>query len=375
MRTFALASIAFSIQAQAAVTDVVADWNARIANAIHGQNFSGFSTTAEVRSWETMSNPTRLTLESEHALSGKTLRVHTFPEDGAVSHGFQSTLDGVRTSVRPPTLYKRLYVQIVLWGDDFFNWPFKSNATNAPKLFILDRSPQYAGSMHSPSANPGEVVIDNQFTYGFIHSYRRLTDSGNNFQGFERSRPSTVNNFNFSWHPSVDNGGPTANQNDYERRYGPYWQGMSGTNQAAGTRLTTQFPGGFPDPDAAAGSIAWNRGGYTVLEVFVDYDADRAQIWAAHYGNPPKLIIDSRDDDLDAAHFNKRSDIQGWDGYHLTTFRTQGIAEPGVRPAMFVDYVEVITSTNPIPFPGHLSTPLPGTGGLAPKPPTNVSAQ
>ncbi len=225
-----------------AAIDPAADWAARTVDVIEAQNFSEFSSTQELRDWEIVSNPSRMSLESEHALSGKTVRLMTLSGDSDVSHGFQSTLDGVHTGVRTPVVYKRFYFQFILWADDFFNWPFKSSATNAPKLVIIDRSPiNYpAGLAHSPSSNPGEVVVDNQDTYGFIHVYRRMT-SNNNFQEFVRSQASAVNPWNFSWHPSVDNGGSTSSQNDYEQRYGPFWQGMSGTSQAAGQRLTDQL--------------------------------------------------------------------------------------------------------------------------------------
>jgi hypothetical protein len=367
-----------------AAIDPVADWAARTASdsVIEAQNFSEFSSTQQLRDWEIVSNPSRMSLVTEHALSGKTVRLTTLPSDNDVSHGFQSTLDGVNTDDRTPTVYKRFYFQFIVWGDDFFNWPFRSSATNAPKLAIIDRSPiNYPkGLTHSPSSNPGEVVVDNQDTFGFIHVYRRMT-SNNAFQEFSRSQSSAVNPWNFSWHPSVDNGGSTSSQNDDERRYGPFWQGMSGTSQASGRRLTEQFGNQYPDPDAAAGSVAWNRGGFTVIEIFVDYDADRAQVWAAHYGEKPRLLIDSKDDDRGAAYFNQRGDgIQGWDGYHLTTFRTKGLAEPGVRPEMYVDYAEVIISRKPIAFPGQLLAPLPGSldpsgsgDTIAPKPPNNLS--
>ncbi len=379
-------SLLHFVSAAGAAIDPAADWAARTAggNVMEAQNFSGFTSSQQLRDWEIVSNPNRMSLVTEHALSGKTVRLTTLPGDADVSHGFQSTLDGVPTGVRTPRVYKRFYFQFILWADDYFNWPFRSTATNAPKLAIIDRSPinPPLGIMHSPSSNPGEVVVDNQNTYGFIHVYRRMT-SNNAFQEFVRSQASSVNPWNFSWHPSVDNGGPTGSQNEYEQRYGPFWQGMSGTSQSAGQRLTDQFGAQYPDPDAAAGSVAWNRGGYTVIEIFLDYDADRAQVWAAHYGETPKLLIDSNDDDRGAAFFNQRGDgIQGWDGYHLTTFRTKGVAEPGVRPEMYVDYAEVIVSSAPIPFPGQILVPLPGSldpsgsgDTIAPRAPGNLIVQ
>src|SRR5690606_34613836 len=104
------------------------------------------------------------------------------------------------------------------WADEFFDWPFQSNDNNAPKVAILDRI--------NGSANPGEIVVDNQHCFGFVHGYRRLTEAGNAFQGFERSRSTPANSSNFQWQCAIDNGGALSNQNSYEQRYGPFRYGM-----------------------------------------------------------------------------------------------------------------------------------------------------
>jgi hypothetical protein len=113
-----------------------------------------------------------------------------------------------------------------------------------------------------------------------------------------------------------------------------------------------------PDPNAAQGGITWNFGGYTVLEVEVDYPNDSFRVWAAHYGEAPKLICDSSIDTYGSADLNpgreQATGEAGWSGIQLTHFLTGGQAEPGVRPNMYIDYVESITSLSPIDFPGGL---------------------
>lgn len=338
---------------------VMSDWNVRKAGAMYAENFSSFADSTALQNYELISNPSRALLTTTHALSGKCAEIRTLDTDGAVSNGVIYTLNGRRMSGQsvPADVFKRFYIQVIVWADDYFDWPFQSTSNNAPKVMILDRAPRWTGATHGPTSNNGEVVIDNQSTYGFVSSYRKLTKdlpgqpgTAGQFQPWEIPRATPLNSSNIQRQNAVDSGTPLTDEASYQRRYGPFYSGMSGTGAAPGSRLSTQFGALYPDPDSAVAGAAWNRGGYTVLEIFVDYDNDRVIEWAAAYGQPARRIQDSAN--AGGACINTRTDISGWDGFSLSTFRTNGLAEPGVRPAVISTfYPEVIVSANPIPFP------------------------
>jgi hypothetical protein len=161
---------------------------------------------------------------------------------------------------------------------------------------------------------------------------------------------------NVQWQPAVDNGTPLSDENSYQRRYGPFSYGMTGgTSQAS--KLSTQ---GVPDPEAAMGGVAWNRGGITVVEVEVDLANDRGRWWAAPHGVAPKLLGDTG---TGGASFGSRVDGQapngtGWSVLSLTNliYTANGTQNPGY-PLSSIDYAEIIVSSKPINFPGGFALP------------------
>lgn len=319
------------------VNNAAYDWELRKAGGtlILAQNFNYANTTELFAAHTFALSPTgNMTLSTEHALSGKSVRFAINPGDGASHGGLMSYLNGVNA-----TVYPRFYLQVIMWQDTWLNWPYKSNDggdyLSMPKWIIIDR--------WNATASWGEVVGHMQSGRGFPTMYRLNTD----FNQFVKSR-TTTSGANIQWQPSIDRGTPANPQSDaeFERRYGPFY---NGTNSPAFNIPCDQQ--NVPDPDASIGGVTWARGNWSVCEFFIDYPNDRVQAWWAHYGQQPVKFVDSIDDDTGVAGINPGRAINGYDGFTLTPYRTDGIGEAG-RPASEMFYVEVLIKTTPILFPG-----------------------
>jgi hypothetical protein len=323
--------------------DKIVDWQARIAGGttILAQNFN-FASTAQLQAAASGISPpvSNVVLTSEHGLSGKSCRINVLKGDGSSHGAWISYLNG-----RDATIYQRFYFQLTLWQDQWLNWPYQSSdGISTPKFIIIDRQ--------DGSSNTGEVVGICPKMRGMIAAYRLTT--GGSFAGFEQTRSTPANGANPAWQPAVDRGTPTnpTTQAQYERRYGPFNYGMTPSNIQSGVPLDQQ---GVPDPDAAAGGVAFARGTWTVVEFFIDYPNDRVMIWAAKYGDAPLKICDSNVTDERSAKIFPR-DIPGYRGFHLLPYRTNGQPESN-RPDTFVDYCEVLVKTTPVNFPGGFTPP------------------
>ena len=356
---------------------IAADWTARSTalGVTHAENWSGYANAAEAYNnprtggWNknpanptTFNNAFELITTPGHALSGKALRLW----HGKNGYGFAGTIDnqymcipfnGNRNTVAgqyPTGAYlTKAYVQVCFWTDAFLDyyWKLGDGSTGGSKIFIIDN--------WDTTATTGELVVTDRYNRQFVQAYRITSRGGS--AGLERSISTPANSSNFKWQNAVDNGTPLTDQNSYKKRYGPLYAGMTGGSSQA-SKLSTQ---GVPDPDAAQGGVAFNRGGTTVVEVELDLPNDRCRVWAAWHGNAPKLICDSLLDDgnmgraLWGARVGSRG--TGWSGIWLSNliYTATGAQNPGYPTDAYTDYSEIVISQNPINFPGGFA--LPGT--------------
>ena len=84
--------------------------------------------------------------------------------------------------------------------------------------------------------------------------------------------------------------------------------------------------------------------------------------WAAHYGDPPKVLADTFHPLNYAGPYVPARTDSGTDlrynELRCQNYNTKRIAEPG-RPTMRYRYAQVIVSRRPIPFPHHPGVALP----------------
>ncbi len=344
--------------ARAAACSFATDWS-EYADAAAAYNGSAcYSANKNPSQGATFTNAFELITTAGHVTGGKALRLwHGKNGQGAgtIDNQFWVMIfNGGKTTGAASASYKtKAYVQLVIWVDAFFDYYWRRAVANGgdgttPKAFIID----YEGG----SATQGEVVVDNQFSRGFVTTYRHTGTFTAALISQSRSTP--ANSLNFAWQPAVDRGTPATvtTQNQWEQRYGPCYDGMTGGSSQA-SLLSAQ---GVPDPDAAMGGIAWNRGGRTVVEIEVDLANDRIRTWAAHYGQSPLLIADTDLDDLGSALVGSRVKTlgTGWNAVHLSNLAFQADWEnnPGA-PLVYTDYAEVLFSGTPINFPGGFTLP------------------
>jgi len=333
-------------------TSEVADWNARTAPAavLLAENFSSYNTTAELVASEGYGGAGGSpTLENGAVpTSGKACQITREPSDTQSGDTHFLLLSGTSSVVH----YKRLYVQVDIYfhGDDL-DWPVfvsgGSGTVGNPKIFLID------SLQGGPPASPqqyNEIVVTNERCAGFIGAYRK----GGTSPPFAVDVNTPFGNIN-ERQPAIDTGTPAnpTNEDDWNRRYG--FTRATGSIPSDGSRLSTQ---GLPHPPSVEAGGIFHPNDKTVFEVFFDYDADTCQIWAAKYGDPAQLIIDFQG----GAAWRTVDEIndQHWDHINLANFVTNGQSEVGIRPQMIRQYLEVISSTEPIAFPmqglppGHL---------------------
>ena len=348
--------------ATAQTIDPEADWSARIQNAVYAENFDYPSTSALVDAAAQINGNMvgNVSLETQHTLSGGGVRIAVPATGGANTGSWNNYING-----RDPTAYKRFFLQFVVYADGhFLNYPFKqtSGEPTSPKLIIIDQWNQ--------SFNPGEVVVTNKDTRGFVTAYRGRNSDFPPFQleisGSETPCPN--GDPDYLWQFPIDRGvpNPVSTCADFKQRYGPLNYNWSGDIRP-GVLLDEQ---GTPDVDASVGGVTWKKDGFTVVEVFIDHGQDIVKIWAAEYGRQPVLIVDSTRIPGGAGLGGS-----GYTGFQLTPYRTNGASSEPNRRDTFVSYAEVIVSSASIDFPGGFDLPQGATSFIRPMPPSNVAAQ
>lgn len=363
-----LASIVFLFAASGTAwgqaIDPVKDWQSRSAGALYSENFDYTSKTELINAAAQINgNVTQnISLETEHVLSGKGVRIGVPASGGPNTGSWNNYINGT-----DPSTYSRFYLQFIVYADGhWLNYPFKqtNGAATSPKLIIIDQWNQ--------SYNAGEVVVVNQDTRGFVSAYRGTPSDYPPFQlqVSGSSTPCPNGDPDYLWQFPLDRGipDPVVTCADYKRRYGPLNYNFSGTIKA-GVLLDQQ---GTPDADASVAGVTWTKDGFTVVEVFIDHASDIVKIWAAKYGDSPRLVVDS-----DKLSGGANLGGNGYNGFQLTPYRTNGATNEPNRRDTFVSYEEVIVSTDEISFPGGFSLPSgpSNAGGVRPMPPGNLSTE
>ena len=245
------------------------------------------------------------------------------------------------------------YVQITIWTDAYVDYAWNSagyGAGPAPgsKFFRLD---------DQRGTENGEIVCQNAYQQGFCSFYRR-SYTGNSNNNYERAISTPANNNNLAQQPAIDNGGVLTDEQSYHKRYGPMYYGMLPALSQS-SLLHTQA--NTPDPGSVIGGIPWNRGGMTTIECFVDLVPGHFMAWAAPTGSAPKKFVDETDSDHGSENWwgnRVMTDGTGWNTIELTplVYLSDSNGNPGY-PHNYVDYSEIIISTQPIKFPGGFSLP------------------
>jgi hypothetical protein len=362
--------------------DKIADWMVRKSGSgvTYAENWSSYaSAAAAMQAPASMNmnytsngapgpgfdNVFQIVTDPAHVLSGKALRVfmgaNGYPQtSGDLSNGYWYVLANGDKNNQAAATHRHLFVQMIVWVDSYvdYYWLDGNGQVVGPKVFRVDHT----------STDVGEFVVTNQNSMGFVAAYYRTP---NNNEPIERGQYTPLHGpTNVAYQPAVDNGTPLDDtEASYWRRYGAMHYEMPFASSQA-SPLHTQAPP-TPNPDAAGanggGGVAWNRGGFTVVEVEVDLDQGIGRWWGAKYGDPPKLLGQIGP----GADFGARADGFGGFGWSAVCLdplvysysagnpsANQAAHNPGY-PLAWVDYAEIIFSTAPIVFPLQLNTPLP----------------
>lgn len=330
--------------------DPVADWNARsqAAGVLLADNFSGYNNDAELHAANAFQGSgytsAQLSTDAQYVTSGKACLMERLPTDGQVNASWNAWLSGQGVQIE----YPRLFVQFVCHVEaDDVDWPFDTvgGDPTSSKYCIID----YYGA---PPTQNNEIVIDNRDSAGFLAGYVKGPASGDpaGTYAIEEARAGTPcsGSPSFVWQPAIDRGVPAnpATCGEYQERYGPTWPDIQ--TPVSGSRVSAQ---GLPDSNALVGGVSYPRnGGKFVVEVFFDFDTQELKIWSAEYGQAPEIWCDD-----DAVPYWTGT-TERWDHIMLTNFNSDGVAEPG-RPIARRAYCEVLSSTDPINFPGGFVPP------------------
>jgi len=353
------------------------DWAARstAAGVTHAQNFATFATATEMYNHYNVgamvghfankrpdmgsrfTNAFELVSTPGHMGSGKALRLwhgkNNYGDPGTIDNQwmgipFNGNGNAIAGQYPVGAYMTKVYVQISFWVDahiDYY-WRLGDGSTGGSKFFIIDD--------WDKTASVGELVVTDGNNQQFCRAYRIITSGGS--AGIERARSTPGNNTNFQRQNGIDNTSVTVtDENSAQRRWGPTYTGMTGGKSQA-SKLSTQ---GVPDPEAAIGGVAINRGGITVVEVELDLAADRCRVWQAHHGSAPKLTHDTRlENGSGTGSFNVGSRVgslgTGWSAVTLSNliYTATGAQNPNYPTDAYTDYSELIFSASPIAFPG-----------------------
>jgi len=376
-------------------TTAQADWIARsTASGVFGkENFSGFANVTAW--WDAWNNGTMgqggwfingggtknphtnpnfsqmvgLQADAGHQRTGNSLRLwmgeYNYQQAGTLDYQIVNQYLNFNVNSAPSAAFlTTFYIQLTIWVDAYvdYYWDIPGGGSLGLKFMRLD---------DQRLTNDGEIVLQDQQSAGFVTLYRRndvtgtdldtITNGGGdgtpyNSTGFNilcvRQMATPANQYNLQHQPAIDNGGVLTDEASYHRRYGPFNYGMTnGTSQSS--LLHTQP--NTPDPDALIGGIGWNRAGLTTVEIYVNLGLDQLKMWASHTGNAPKKLVDRRVCLLGSRNM---PDGVGWNTVVLTplVYSADYASNPGY-PHSYVDYSEIIVSTNPINFPGGFSLP------------------
>jgi hypothetical protein len=362
------------------------DWQVRSTGTgvTHAQNWSSFADAAAAYNDQstyganktpamgsTFTNAFELVTTSGHAATGKALRLwhgkNNYGDPGTIDNQywivmFNGNKNVISGQYPAGSFLTKLYFQVTCWVDAHVNylWRLGDGSMGGSKFFIID--------YHAGTATQGEWVVNNDQNTRFITAYRHT--GSQTAARVERYRSGTglSGSPDFQYQNAIDLGTPsnptTAAQ--WQQRYGPFHY----TTPRPSSQETTLDSQGVPDFNAAVAGIYFLRGGKTVIEVELDLANDRGRMWAAHHGSAPRLLCDTALDDTEGglALFGSRTKSGAWGsgtGWNAVTlsnliYTATGEQNPNYPTDAYIDYSELIVSQNPIPFPGQLSTTLPG---------------
>jgi hypothetical protein len=297
-------------------------------------------------------NASIISISTANVLSGKSLRIKYPPNSSASGNSWLYTFD-VNDGVQVPFVgvpHDNFYFQIIVWADQHWDWPFEAadGTSSSPKIAIIDH--------HNSSSNPGEVVLTNDHTRGFISAYTGFTPSSGSVL-IERSINTPARTPDLRAQPSIDTGVPAnpITMDDFRMRYGPFESDTPNIPFASIGAGSSLAASGFPNQVSARAGKIWNRAAFTVVTFYINGAGNQVKFWAAKYGDPPKLLGDTK---VVNPGLNMGRGSTGYPGFQLTPFITNnGNAGGANQPTTFIDYVEIIASNNPIKFPGGFSLP------------------
>jgi hypothetical protein len=364
----------------------LADWQARSAapGVFFKENFNYTSLQAAANhsnnpkyygaSSGSSSNPDPNTYEliTENALSGKSLRIHRRALSGQSTNVWLYTWDvnnGPQVPFTPASTRDEYYFQFIVAGDTFFNWPWLlsgsqtggSGQLSSPKILQLGR--------HDSSTISGELVIMNATCQGFVTMYIRGEPNQSNSSAttlFSRGLNTPQKTPDWSRQPQIDAGtpNPATTMQQLRQRYGP-WEsdrlnGAAYPTITGATRMTDNSTYSTELAEASIAGVPWYRNQRTVVTVYMRKNPGWVRIWAGPFGQPQKKIADSQTLGWSlswlASRTNPSTDIGT--GFQLSTYVTGNINAGGsAQPDTWVDYIELIGSTNPIPAPGGFALP------------------
>lgn len=279
-------------------------------------------------------------------ISGKgSLRLDTYDSSNAQTGSWATWANGVDA-----TVYRRLYVQfMVYYPKETIGYRWLTNGTAGSSGLKILNCGQYGG---------GQVVVFVPrflgFPSAFVNGSQLVSDiTGNNIDSSQNPWGKLV----LRIQDGINTGISGATKTDFLLRYGPLARGIDGDGNfdydANNPYLYNRTqPSGWPDSRAATNGVAINLDGWTVMQMFLEYNvADNSkctvQMWASKYGDAPKLIMNN----VMNVALNDTAGTNSWKRFELLNYDTIRLAEPGVRPTLKTYYDEFVVSTKPIYWP------------------------
>lgn len=295
-----------------------------------------------------------LAWDTTKKLSGAaSLRINTMAGDGAAGGSWAFRPNGTDA-----TVFRELYCQFsVYYPRETLGYRYALN-TSVGQLKVINFG-QFGG---------GQIVVSNWRFMGFPSAFSNGGGMIAEDIGAIISTPNPWGTDAQRNQDAIDAGGPTSTQTEQLLRYGPLGRGLDavqdlGFNAGQPLVYLRAQPSGWPDTRAATNGVPFVLDGWTTIECYMKYNVANPaqstfQMWAAPYGQPPKLIMSG----IGNVPLNTNT-TNSWDRFELLNYDTERTSQVGVRPLMFTYYDEVIVSSQPISFPGghpltgHVSYP------------------
>lgn len=268
---------------------------------------------------------------------------------------YRITWDGIGAATKN-TSKSRFYLQFAYYADAVYRSTYFGGTP--------DEGGEWGGKIaiiEAPDASNdvGEIVIRRcSKPGGFLQAYRLDTQGG--YRYFYMQHNNVGGSTKWTTYPFVNRGSPAVtNLDTLERRHGPV--------------INTDIDGSDPDYQHVQ---KFPANGWFVIEVYVDLANDIVKIWLAPYGSAPELSIGGIGSYVGLPSVGTMDGSNQlprplYTGVQLTNYANNPSRWNSTDT--FICYDEVIASDNPIPFPGGLSLPYPGTQTPPDWPPSGAS--